>query len=108
MKLMGPGASLSMSSISSCFTFRRPLGANTLHNEQTDRRHLKSNVPMILEHACRHTKSSEGVPQIILVNKAISVLVHDCEGLRSEQGESFMVLVLKKVIASSHLCNSNA
>lgn len=29
----------------------------------------------------RHTKSSKGVPQIILVDEAIPVLVHDGEGL---------------------------
>lgn len=42
------------------------------------------------------TKSSIGVPQVTLVNKAISVLVHDGEGLkRNDRGA---VAITKKNI----------
>lgn len=38
-------------------------------------------VPLVL------TKSSVGVPQVTLINEAVSVLVHDSEGLKTNTEE---------------------
>ena len=55
----------------------------------------KTVATKITEYGCQDTKSSKSVPQIILVNEAISVLVHDGEGLRSEHTKRYINDFLK-------------